>query len=253
MVKSNFKSALENKPNIIFSSFARSGASAIDVILNSLLTSIGYYVPPFGIKASPSICTKVAGICDPFYHFTHAPPQMFEPLLEQPDYRFIYQYRDPRDSVISWAYNEISEGNVKENVNLDAVLKQIIVSRHHLTEHVSRAREWFSLGDKVLSVSFEEMKESKAKAITNIIRFVGISHLIDVNAINSAVSEYSDAKYAESLYVKEARLYKLKLVRGERGVSRAWVGGLTPGNKLLLKKIAGHYLIELGYEKDLNW
>ena len=115
MVKSKLESVLENKPNIIFSSFARSGASAIDVILNSLLTSIGYYVPPFGIKASPSICTKVAGKRDPFYHFTHAPPQMFEPLLEQPDYRFIYQYRDPRDSVISWAYNEISEGNVKGN------------------------------------------------------------------------------------------------------------------------------------------
>ena len=253
MVKSKLKSAPENKPNIIFSSFARSGASAIDVILNSLLTSIGYYVPPFGIKASPSICTKVAGIRDPFYHFTHAPPQMFEPLLEQPDYRFIYQYRDPRDSVISWAYNEISEGNVKGNVDFEAVLKQIIISRHHLTEHISRAREWFSLGDKVLSVSFEEMKENKAKVIKNIIRFLGISELIDVNAINSAVSEYSDLQYAGSLNVKEARLYKLKLVRCERGVSRAWVNGLTPVNKLLFKKIAGDYLIELGYEKDFNW
>ena len=67
------------------------------------------------------------------------------------------------------------------------------------------------------------------------------------------MSEYSDLQYAGSLGVKEARLYKLKLVRGERGVSRAWVSGLTPVNKLLLKKISGHYLIELGYEKDLNW
>ena len=82
MVKSKLKSAPENKPNIIFSSFARSGASAIDVILKSLLTTIGYYVPPFGVKESPSICTEIAGVRDPFYHFTHAPPQMFEPLLE---------------------------------------------------------------------------------------------------------------------------------------------------------------------------
>ncbi|PPR55767.1 MAG: hypothetical protein CFH07_02093, partial [Alphaproteobacteria bacterium MarineAlpha3_Bin6] len=52
-MKSKLKSAPENKPNIIFSSFARSGASAIDVILKSLLTTIGYYVPPFGVKASP--------------------------------------------------------------------------------------------------------------------------------------------------------------------------------------------------------
>ena len=89
--------------------------------------------------------------------------------------------------------------------------------------------------------------------LKNIIRFLGISELIDVNAINFAVSENSDLQYAESLNVKEARLDKLKLVRCERGVSRAWVNGLTPVNKLLLKKIAGDYLIELGYEKDFNW
>ena len=251
MVKS--KSALENKPNIIFSSFARSGASAIDVILKSLLTSIGYYVPPFGIKASPSICTKVAGIRDPFYHWTHAPPEMFEPLLDRPDYRFIYQYRDPRDAVISWAYNEISEGNVKGNVDLDTVLKQIILSRFHLTEHISRARDWFSLGNKVFCVSFEEMIENRERVIKNIVQFVGISHLIDENAISIAVSDHSGLQYVKSLDVKEARLYKLKLVRGERGVSRAWVKGLTPVNKLLFKKFSGDFLIELGYEKDFNW
>ena len=41
-------------------------------------------------------------------------------------------------------------------------------------------------------MSFEEMKENKAKVIKNIIRFLGISELIDVNAINTAVSENSD-------------------------------------------------------------
>ena len=104
-----------------------------------------------------------------------------------------------------------------------------------------------------MSVSFEEMKENKAKVIKNIIRFLGISELIDVNAINFAVSENSDLQYAGSLNVKEARLDKLKLVRCERGVSRAWVNGLTPANKLLFKKTTGHYLIELGHEKDFNW
>ena len=73
-------------------------------------------------------------------------------------------------------------------------------------------------------MSFEEMKENKAKVIKNIIRFLGISELIDVNAINSAVSENSDLQYAGSLNVKEARLYKLKLVRDERGVSRTLPG-----------------------------
>jgi len=243
----------ENKSSIVYSSFARSGASAIDAILEPLLISIGYYVPPFGIKASPTICTNVAGKRDPFYHFTHAPPAMFEPLLGRTNYRFIYQYRDPRDAVISWAYNEISEGNVKGNVDLEAVLKQIILSRYHLAEHIYRAREWMALGDKVLCVSFEEMKENKKQVIRKILRFIGISHLIDIKALDAALLEYNDNQYTETLKVKEAILYQLKLVRGKRGVSRAWMKGLTPINKVLFKKIAGDYLIELGYEKDFNW
>ena len=93
------------------------------------------------------------------------------------------------------------------------------------------------MGDKVLSVSFEEMKGNKAEVIKNIIRFLGISELIDVNAINTAVSENSDLQYAGSLGVKEARLYKLKLVRGERGVSRARVSGRTPVNKLFCRRL----------------
>ena len=91
------------------------------------------------------------------------------------------------------------------NVDLEFVLKQIILSRYHLTEHISRARDWFSLGNKVYCVSFEAMKENKERVIKCIVRFLVISQLIDVNAINSAVSENGDMQYAGSLNVKEAR------------------------------------------------
>ena len=138
-------------------------------------------------------------------------------------------------------------------MDLDTVLKQIILSRFHLTEHISRARDWFLLGHKVFCVSFEELIENKEVVIKNIIQFVGISHLVDVSEISAAVAEHSGLQHVRSLNVKETRLRKLKLVRGERGISRAWVNGLTPINKLLFKKIAGDYLIELGYEKDFNW
>ena len=239
------------KPNIILSSFARSGASAIDLALRPILESIGYYVTPFGIEGSPKIVDDIDGVHDPFFHFTHAPPSLFQPLLDKDNYRFVYQYRDPRDSVSSWAYNEISEGNIEGDI--DDVRTKIIMSRHSLTEHVTRAREWFALGARVHRLTFEEMKADKAAAIAKILDFATILPLIDPKVIEESLAEFSDQRYTDSLKVKEARLFEQGLVRAKRGKSSTWVDTFTPADKMLFKKIAGDFLIELGYEDDFNW
>lgn len=243
----------DTKPNIIFSSFARSVSSAIDAVLKPILTSIGYYVTPFGIEGSQTICDEIAGVHDPFYHHTHAPPSLFQPLISRADYRFVYQYRDPRDSVVSWAYNEISEGNIEGEVDIDHIRNRIIISRFHLAEHVMRAREWFELEDRLCRLSFEEMRIDKALAVQKVLDFIGISNLIEPNTIQSALEKFSDQNYMKSLEVKEARLIQLNLSRKKRGVSGSWVDVFTPVDKLLFKKTAGDFLVELGYEKDLDW
>jgi hypothetical protein len=226
----------KEKPNIILSSFACSGASATDEILKPLLNSIGYYVTPFGIEGSHRICSKISSVDNPLYHFTHAPPSMFKLILEEPDYRFIYNYRDPRDSVISWAYNEISEGNVKGDIDIDLVRLQIIVGRFHLEEHIRRAREWLSMGDRVCKVFFEKMKGDRVALINKIIDFIGITGLLRPGLVNESINRNSDEKYIQSLKIKEAYLSKLNLVRTERGITGAWITGFTPVEKLLVKK-----------------
>ena len=244
---------LESRPNVIFSSFARSGASAVDAILGPLLTSIGYYVTPFGIEGSSTICEEVAGVHEPFYHWTHAAPNMFEPLLERSEYRFLYQYRDPRDSVISWAYNEITEGNIKGTVEVDDVLKHIIMSRFHLADHIARAREWLSLGEKVCCLSFEEMIADKIKIIRKVIKFLNVGNLMEDQAVKEAVVKFESDQHKRLIKSRESRLSVINLERGERGIAGGWVKGLSPVNKLLLKKVAGDFLIELGYERNFDW
>ena len=94
---------------------------------------------------------------------------MFESLLESDDYQFLYQIRDPRDAVISWAYHEISTGNATGKEDIEYLIHYIILSGYCLTEHIQRAREWFSMGDKVFRISFEQTKLDKKLVINNIL------------------------------------------------------------------------------------
>ena len=178
---------------------------------------------------------------------------MFENLLERDDYQFLYQIRDPRDSVISWAYHEISTGNAKGEEDIENLIQYIILSKFCLTEHIQRAREWFAMGEKVFRISFDQTKADKKLVINNILEFLKISHLINSEDLDDALTEFSDSRYKESLKLKERRLYELNLVRENRGISGAWKNGLSAVNKLLFKKVAGDFLIELGYERDFNW
>lgn len=178
---------------------------------------------------------------------------MFESLLERDDYQFLYQIRDPRDSVISWAYHEISTGNAKGEEDIENLIQYIILSKFCLTEHIQRAREWFAMGEKVFRISFDQTKADKKLVINNILEFLKIPHLINTEDLDDALTEFSDNRYRESLKLKESRLYELNLVREKRGISGAWENGLSAANKLLFKKVAGDFLIELGYERDFNW
>ena len=223
----------------------------MDLVLRRVLEDIGYHITPFGIEGSARIVTEVAGIHDPYYHWTHAHPGLFAPFLEDQNYRFIYQYRDPRDSVVSWAYNEISECNISGDVA--KVREKIILSRFGLEEHVARAREWFALGDRVCLLTFEEMKENLPNHFNKILDFAGIRKLVNQNLLGNAIEEISEAKFKARQDAQEIRLRELGLVRKERGVSGAWETAYSPVDKLLFKKVAGDFLIELGYAKDDNW
>jgi len=178
---------------------------------------------------------------------------LFESLLERDDYRFLYQIRDPRDSVISWAYHEISTGNAKGKEDIENLIQYIILSKFCLAEHIQRAREWYEMGDKVFRISFDQTKADKKLVINNILEFLKISQLINSEDVDGALTEFSDSRYRETLRAKEHRLYELNLVRENRGISGAWENGLSATNKLLFKKVAGDFLIELGYERDFNW
>ena len=109
------------------------------------------------------------------------------------------------------------------------------------------------MGDKVFRISFDQTKSDKNLVIKNILDFIQISHLIDPKDIDIALEEYSDSKFLASLKTKEQRLYQLNLVRKKKDVSGAWVEGLSPANKLLFKKFSGQFLIELGFERGVNW
>ena len=105
----------------------------------------------------------------------------------------------------------------------------------------------------MFKISFDQTITDIKLVIKNVLEFLGISHLINIKAIDDALAEFSYDRYLESLKTTEHRLYELNLVRAKRGISGVWIEGLTPAHKLLFKKVAGDFLIELGYERNFNW
>ncbi len=239
------------KPNIIYSSFPRSGSSSIDHILKQLLEPIGYFVTPFGIEGSASIISEIAGKKEPFYHWTHAHPGLFEPFLKNENYRFIYQYRDPRNAVVSWALKEIIEGNVL--ANFDLVRRSIIYSKYNLMEHMARAREWIALDDRVCLLEFEKMKENLEESLKKILEFSDIATLIDSVLLESALTNVNRGYYRARQKKEDARLTELGLQRPAVHGLQSWEISFSSIDKLLFKKVAGDFLIELGYESDFDW
>ncbi len=207
------------KPNIIVSTFPKCAAQSMDLVLRRVLEDLGYYITPFGIEGSARVAGEIAGKHDPFYHWTHAHPGLFDPFLEDPNYRFIYQYRDPRDSVVSWTYNEISEGNISGEI--DRVREKIIFSHFGLEEHVARAREWFALGERVCLLTFEEMRKDIPAHFNKILDFIGILDQVNPKILKDAIEEIGETQFKARQEAQETRLQDLGLVRKERGVPGA--------------------------------
>ena len=237
-------------PNIIFSSFPRSGGSSVDEVLKKILPQIGYHITPFGIEGSANIDTTIVGKTEPFYHWTHAHLGLFNQFINKEDFCFIYHYRDPRECVVSWANKEIIEGNAPPDI--DAIRQSIIFSKYHLTEHIIRAREWMSC-ENVLSIRFEDMCSDLKSYFKSIFLFIDILELIDPHSLQTIIEEVGPYYHKRRQIKEDRELQRLGITRLSSEKKKSWELSFSKTDTLLFKKIAGDFLIEYGYETNYDW
>ncbi len=181
-------------------------------------------------------------------HLTYSP--IFEDEVIKKGYKFIFIYRDPRAQVVSMA-----RWKIKFNANAGMSLNDTIMSL--ITDSVLYKTGWkdvgnifdlyrsfmpWTLNSKFLSIRFEDLVgpngggdlKSQYKTVSDIANFIGAKvDKIKIKAITKDI-------FGGTATFNEGQI-------------DGWKKYFTKEHKNAFKKYAGQLLIDLGYEKDLNW
>ena len=173
--------------------------------------------------------------------------------------KVIYLYRDPRDVVISyyfWKKKYTPNFNLSMVDYIDLFLDGENSQFGAWDEHV---RNW--LGSKtfkdgnVLIIKYEGLKKDAFKEMKKVCNFLNLK--VSNQDVKKAIenSDFKNMQKLEEIQGAKSRFLKksdpnIKFIR--KGLSQ-WRNYLTKEQIQRFKNQYGEILIELGYEKDMNW
>jgi hypothetical protein len=175
-----------------------------------------------------------------------------EAILRQEGLRYVIIYRDIRDAAVSWYYFVT---NVRENHYLRPVVGTMSFEEglhyyidNFLASEVRWIRDWRAHRDPAMSVelTYERLRADTIRLFGETARFVcgDIPQAVIERAVRlNAFERKSGRKPGQEDPKAFAR----------KGISGDWRNKFTPEHKARFKAIAGELLIELGYERDMNW
>lgn len=176
-------------------------------------------------------------------------------ILSSERYAPIFMYRDPRDQLVSYAYHMKKRTNrypQAKHISIEDILTdQITVGKLY-----HKQRQYFTNIDEVYRIFLPWMGLSNMLCIRfeDLVGFQGggsdevqldIVKKIAVH-IGMNISDAQAENVAQNLFGKNNGFFR----EGEIG---AWKKHFTSEHKRLFKERAGQLLIDLKYEKDLNW
>lgn len=169
----------------------------------------------------------------------------------------VFVYRDPRDVVISRAHYELrtngkiskreSSRMLRQTASFDRCVEQIIDGIPDLPEdHILRQSVDRSIGRYVgwikqrntISVRYEDLVGVDSRTAEGQIRRMAAHSFLNLN----------DLRLQQAMAALNVRPSTFR-----KGVVGGWRQEMSKENKRKFKTIAGHLLIELGYEKDYEW
>jgi len=174
-------------------------------------------------------------------------------LLKRKDCKGFFIYRDPRDMVVAYAFARL---HVYKNLTLDEIILKLIEESIYTHVVLARARGIKAVYDLFLpwknysqfyTVRFEDLvgpqgggsKEIQYETIKNMAQYLKIE--VTDEQIDEIANEVFGGSVPGSLNTFRT---------GQIG---SWKNYFNEQHKEAFKKIAGQLLIDLGYEKDLDW
>jgi adenylylsulfate kinase len=165
--------------------------------------------------------------------------------------KFIVMYRDLRDMAVSRYFHVLNEESHRhyqlydQMSQEDGILHSINITRQAF---VSWVKDWHEVAlahpDAIIEVRYEELHADVRGTMNRILRF------FDIPVDDGLLEQMAATQLKTPVDLKES------LSRGDtrrKGIVGDWRNLFTQKHKDYFKEVAGNLLIELGYEKDLNW
>lgn len=177
--------------------------------------------------------------------------QIVEELISS-DYKFIFLFRDPRDQLISYVYwmpmMDEERYPVKKISNRNELIKELITGEIYGQPAYEM---WIGAGlelvknipkDRLLMIKFEDIigPHGGATLEKQLYTIHKISQFIDYQMLDEKCEEIAKNSIAQPGTFR-------------KGTIGQWKDYFTEEHIGLYKERYGELLIELGYEKDINW
>ena len=158
-----------------------------------------------------------------------------------PNMRFIHVIRDGRDTACSlrtFPKRKLVNGKIAPTNRknpFDLCIRLWAAS-------VNRGRKWMK-SDQYIEVKYEDLVNDTVNTMKRIYNFLGVE-MPAKNQLLSFYKDEKDEKHLQTIGVGRP-IYKKSIGR--------WKKDMNEREKEMFKRMAGDMLIELGYEKDLDW
>lgn len=261
------QSGLSSAPVFFANSFPKSGTHLLTQVLegfpligaavNTGLPAVVMYEGASGRERNNAEIFKELGRLsngDIGYGHLHSRPEIVE-FLTRSGVCAYFILRDPRDVVISHVHyvTKIEPNHVHHDyyantlTNFDERLRTSILGipevEHPFPDIAGRFAPFLGwlLHPEVLNIKYEDFLENRTATVRKV--------------LNHAVTRGFKPNMPEEQAVEqlEGMIDPQRSPTFRQGKSGGWKTQFSPEHKALFKQIAGEMLIELGYEKDLDW
>ena len=242
---------------VIFSSLPKSGTRWVHGILRDVLTEKGF------VYRDPD--TPLADLPPGSYFRKHLSVMRCKHVLSDPGTRLIYLYRDPRDCCVSWMkhikyyddpvtapFHRALSGYSEQDLLTLAITGfrfdgTILLSS--IADRLRETRTWIDLGARtpgVLLLRYEDLIDDIEREAARMAAFLDMRE--DMPLFRQAV----DRRRFEAVTGRKQGTEAV--TSGHRkGIVGDWAAVFTDHQKAIFKGLAGDILLELGYERTLDW
>ena len=260
------------KYNIVF--IAGMPASATTLVKNMFGYVPGYFTRhtpmPYEVFVNQNICDSAFKYCPRWGYTifkTHLNPwdENINLIRKNNVKKVIVTYRDLRDVALSTYYRQLKWPKEKSDpyyMDYSKLSKEEALN-HRISivakEFIPWMKGWFEISKKynnfVHFCRFEMLKASPE--LGNPEEFSKMLEFYEIQLSQKKISEIIEKTRAKGTMVRN--LYKVALLpwafstNFRSGKTGGWREEFTVNNKKHFKKLAGDFLIELGYEKNNNW